>query len=94
MLKNLEPQVVKEMLSDGQEIAFFDVREHGQFGDGHPFFAVSVPYSLFEVRVVEVAPVRSVRMVLYDNGDGIAELAGARAEVLGYTDVSLSLIHI
>ena len=73
MLKNLEPQVVKEMLSDGQEIAFFDVREHGQFGDGHPFFAVSVPYSRFEVRVVEVAPVRSVRMVLYDNGDGIAE---------------------
>ncbi|MBE11502.1 MAG: sulfurtransferase [Rhodospirillaceae bacterium] len=89
MLKNLEPQVVKEMLSDGQEIAFFDVREHGQFGDGHPFFAVSVPYSRFEVRVVEVAPVRSVRMVLYDNGDGIAELAGARAEVLGYTDVSI-----
>ena len=89
MVNKVEPQAVKEMLSDGQEIAFLDVREHGLFGDGHPFFAVSVPYSRFEVRVVEVAPVRSVRMVLYDNGDAIAELAGARAEALGYTDVSI-----
>ncbi len=89
MISTVEPQAVKEMLSDGQEIAFFDVREHGLFGDGHPFFAVSVPYSRFEVRVVELAPLRSVRMVLYDNGGGIAELAGARAEALGYTNVSI-----
>ena len=46
------------------KIAFLDVREHGQFGDGHPFFANSVPYSKFEVRLVEAVPVPSVRMVL------------------------------
>ena len=79
MVSQVEPQAVKEMLSDGQEIAFLDVREHGQFGDGHPFFANSVPYSKFEVRLVEAVPVPLVRMVLYDNADGIAELAAARA---------------
>ena len=89
MVSQVEPQAVKEMLSDGQEIAFLDVREHGQFGDGHPFFANSVPYSKFEVRLVEAVPVPSVRMVLYDNADGIAELAAARAEALGYTNVSI-----
>lgn len=85
----VEPGAVRDMLSDGQEIAFFDVRENGQFGDGHPFFAVSVPYSKFETRLVQVAPVTSVRMVLYDNDDGIDELAAARAEALGYTNVSI-----
>lgn len=78
---------VKDWLSDGHEIAFVDVRENGQFGDGHPFFAVSVPYSIFEARLVEVAPNRSVRMVLYDNDDGIAQLAAGRAAALGYCNV-------
>ena len=95
MVSQVEPQAVKEMLSDGQEIAFLDVREHGQFGDGHPFFANSVPYSKFEVRLVEVVPVQ----VAYQNSainiikgvqagdvlvsDGQSRLkAGAQVEVL------------
>ena len=36
MVSQVEPQAVKEMLSDGQEIAFLEVREHGYFGDGLP----------------------------------------------------------
>lgn len=80
---------VREMLSDEGEIAFLDVREHGQYGDGHPFFAVPVPYSVFETRLVELVPNASVRTVLYDGGDGIAELAAARAEALGYSNISI-----
>lgn len=89
MVAMVEANAVRDLLSDGKEIAFFDVREGGQFGDGHPFFAVSVPYSNFEVRLVELAPSLVVRMVLYDNDDGIAALAAARAEALGYTNVSI-----
>jgi rhodanese-related sulfurtransferase len=85
----VEANAVRDMLFDGKEIAFFDVREGGQFGDGHPFFAVSVPYSNFEVRLFELAPTFVVRMVLYDNDDGIAALAAARAAALGYTNVSI-----
>ena len=89
MVAMVEANAVRDMLSDGKEIAFFDVREGGQFGDGHPFFAVSVPYSNFEVRLIELAPAPVVRMVLYDNDDGIAKLAAARAEALGYSNVSI-----
>ena len=73
MVAMVEANGVRDMLPDGKEIAFFDVREGGQFGDGHPFFAVSVPYSNFEVRLVELAPALVVRMVLYDNDDGIGD---------------------
>lgn len=89
MVASVKPATVKEMLSDGKEIAFFDVREGGQYGDGHPFFAISLPYSVFEPRLLELAPAPSVRMVLYDNADGVADRAAARAESLGYTNVSI-----
>ena len=89
MVSSVLPRDVREMLFDGKEIAFFDVREHGQFGDGHPFFAVSVPYSVFEKRLTELAPAEAVRMVLYDNGDGVAELAASRAGAIGYTNVAI-----
>ena len=87
MTERIAPETVKEWLSDRQEIAFADVRENGQFGDGHPFFAVSLPYSIFEKRLVDTVPNPSVRLVLYDDADGIAELAAARAAELGYSRI-------
>ena len=36
-------EAVKPLLTDGGEIAFLDVREAGQYGKGHPFFAVNLP---------------------------------------------------
>ena len=89
MVATVSVSNVRAMLSDGGEIAFLDVREHGHYGDGHPFFAVPVPYSLFEARLVELVPNPSARTVLYDGNDGFAELAAARAEGLGYSNVSI-----
>lgn len=89
MVASVTVKDVKKMLSDGDEIAFLDVREHGQYGDGHPFFSVPIPYSVFEARLVELVPNLSARTVLYDDGDGVADLAAARAETLGYANVSI-----
>src|ERR1700722_13618861 len=78
---------LKGWLSDGGEIALLDVREHGQYGMGHLFFAVPLPYSRFELGLPGLVPNRSVRLVLCDGGDGIAARAAARAAALGYTNV-------
>ena len=83
------PWTVKDWLSDGQEIALVDVRETGHYGDGHPFFAVSMPFRVFEKHLVERAPNPAVRLVLYDNADGIADLAAARAAEIGYTNITV-----
>ncbi len=80
---------VKAMLSDGEEIALLDVRETGQYADGHPFFAVPLAYSRFEIDLERMVPRRSVRVVLMDDGDGVAERAAKRAEGLGYTKVAI-----
>lgn len=88
MPKTVTAQALKEMLSDRAEIAVLDMREHGVYGEGHLFFAVPLPYSRLELSLGDLVPNKGVRVVLYDDGDGIAERAAARATELGYTDVS------
>jgi rhodanese-related sulfurtransferase len=87
MTRSIDPKTLKTWLHDGAEIAFFDVREHGQYGEGHPFYAVPLPWSRFELDLERLAPRTTVRMVLLDDGDGVALHAAARAEALGYSAV-------
>ncbi len=89
MPSDIAPSTLKSWLSDGAELALFDVREHGQYGAGHPFFAVPLPYSRFEAGLPPLAPNPAVRVVLCDDGDGVAARAAARASALGYRNVSV-----
>lgn len=79
---------LREWLNDNDEIALFDVREAGEFGEGHPFFAIPLPYSRLELDIGRLAPRRSVRIVLLDAGtddEAIARRAAGRLHALGYT---------
>ena len=58
MRSTVDAAMLKTWLSDSREIAFFDVREPGPFADGHPFFAVPLPYSRFELDIGHLAPNR------------------------------------
>ena len=76
-------------LVDGAELALLDMREPGQIGEGHILFSAPAPYSRFEVMLGTLAPNLAVRMVLYDEGDGVAERAARRAHALGYAHVNV-----
>jgi rhodanese-related sulfurtransferase len=56
MTSRIAAATLKAWLSDGREIALLDTREPGQYGAGHPFFAVPLPYSRFELRQPARAP--------------------------------------
>jgi rhodanese-related sulfurtransferase len=84
----IDAATLKGWLSDGREIALLDVREAGQFGQGHLFFAVPLPYSRFELGLPGLVPNKGVRMVLCDGGEeAIAQRAAKRAAALGYSNV-------
>lgn len=81
-----------QWLQDGREIALLDIREHGQYGEGHPFFAVHAGYSRLETEAVRLVPRRGTRTVLFDDGKAgasLAQRAAARLAALGYDDVSV-----
>src|ERR1700731_1566562 len=86
MTAQIDAATLKAWLGDDREIALIDVSEHGQYGSGHPFFAVPLPYSRFELDLPALVPNPAVRLVLCDQGDGIAAQAAARAAALGYRD--------
>nr|WP_198983087.1 rhodanese-like domain-containing protein [Herbaspirillum sp. ASV7] len=78
---------LKHWLDERAELALFDVREAGQFGEGHLFFATPLPYSRLELDAPRLAPRKEVRVVLVDDNDGVAIRAAARLEALGYRQV-------
>jgi rhodanese-related sulfurtransferase len=89
MTKTIEAKTLKQWLHDGDEIALLDVREHGQYGEGHPFYAVPAPYSRLELDIGRLVPRRGTRMVLLDDGDGVAERAAKRLAGLGYSNLRI-----
>jgi rhodanese-related sulfurtransferase len=89
MSEYIDAPTLEKWLSDGGELSLLDVREHGQYGDSHIFLAIPLPYSQFELRLPVLVPNQKVRLVLYDNGDGVAARAAARAETSGYENVHI-----
>jgi rhodanese-related sulfurtransferase len=77
------------MLHDGGELALLDVREDGQFGEGHLLFATPLPYSRLETGIAHLVPRKNTRIVLCDDGDGVAERAAKRLATVGYTDLAV-----
>ena len=59
--KRITVSGVRDALTDGSEIALIDLREFGQYGEGHPFFAVNIPFSRLEHDAPRLMPRRSVR---------------------------------
>src|SRR5450830_1261438 len=86
-LATLSAERAREWLNDGQEVALLDLREAGQFGEGHPFFAIPLPYSRLELDARRLLPRLDVRVLLLDSGDGVAERGARRLQALGYTQV-------
>ncbi len=89
MTQQVDAATLKQMITDGDELALLDVREDGQFGEGHMLFAMPIPYSLLEARLGTQLPRLSTRTVLVDAGDGVAERAAARMTALGYSNVAI-----
>ncbi|MEM9209103.1 MAG: rhodanese-like domain-containing protein [Pseudomonadota bacterium] len=89
MAEQVDAKTLKPWLTDGAEIAFLDIREHGQYGEGHPFFAVPMPYSRLESAAAMLLPCKTTRICLLDDGDAVAEQAADRLRASGYTNLSI-----
>ncbi|NPV23755.1 rhodanese-like domain-containing protein [Bradyrhizobium aeschynomenes] len=83
------PTELRRRWRAGDEVALLDVREEGPYSLSHPFFAVSLPLSQIELRILDLIPRLTAPVVVYDDGEGYAVRAVPRIRALGYTDVSV-----
>jgi predicted metal-dependent enzyme (double-stranded beta helix superfamily)/rhodanese-related sulfurtransferase len=82
-------QQVRQALLEKQEIALVDVREEDPYAQSHPLFAINLPYGRIECDAQLRIPRLNTRIVLIDNGEGLAVRAVPVFERLGYTEVAV-----
>ena len=80
---------IRQALLDRRELALIDVREEADFATAHPLFAVNLPLSKLELEVRRRIPRFTTPLTVYDNGEGLAEIAVERLRSWGYQDVAL-----
>lgn len=83
------PQAVRHALLTRQEIALIDLREEHSFAQGHPLFAAQIPPGRIALEAPTRLPRKDVPVILYDDGEGLAEGAAELFTALGYGDVAL-----
>src|SRR5262249_54727221 len=88
VLRGVSPREIKTMLADGGELALLDVREELIFSRSHLLHARSLPLSRLELRIRALVPRRTTRVVLVDDGEGLAQRAAGTLGQLGYTDLA------
>ncbi len=89
MPKLISAPDLKAIINDGEELALLDARDQGSFGNKHLFFSSCLPLSLLEMKVRDLVPRHNVRIVLTDDGEGLATKAAAKLEAFGYSDVAV-----
>ena len=80
---------VRQALLDKQEIALLDVREEDTFAQAHPLFAANLPLARLALDATRRIPRLDTLIVVYDNGEALAQSAAQTLLQLGYTQVAL-----
>ncbi len=80
---------LRRALDGGDELAILDLREEGAFAQAHLLHACNTPLSRLEMVIRDLVPRRAARIVVTDNGEGLAERGAARLREFGYTDVAV-----
>lgn len=89
MTETITPAQVRFHLLTRQEIALLDVREEAPFALAHPLFASQMSAGLIEVEALDRLPRKDVLIVVYDDGEGLVDIAARRLAALGYGDVRI-----
>jgi rhodanese-related sulfurtransferase len=92
-MKTITPVQLKDMLHDKEELALLDLREQGAFSKEHQLFACCIPLSHLELKLCDLVPRQTTRIVLVDQGKPdelrLAERGAERLTSWGYSSVAI-----
>ncbi|MBT7365424.1 MAG: thiosulfate sulfurtransferase, partial [Rhodospirillaceae bacterium] len=89
-MSDMKSETLRAALGAKDEIALLDLREQGEFGACHLFWAVNAPLSRLEFEVSRLVPRKATPVVITTAGnDGLAMRGAAALAALGYSDVTV-----
>jgi rhodanese-related sulfurtransferase len=83
--KSMTAADIRRDLMVRSELAIVDVRDESVFALGHPLFATPISLANIEIEVPLRVPRSTSKVVVYDNGEGLAETALAKLRHMGYS---------
>jgi len=86
-LPTVTPQDIRTALLLREEIALLDLRHEAVFATGHPLFAANMAADRIAIEAAVRLPRKTVPIVIYDDGEGLAEPAAERFAALGYSNI-------
>ena len=84
---SITPSQIRTALLLRDEIALLDVRHEASFATGHPLFAANMSADRIGLEAETRLPRKDVPIVIYDDGEGLVDVAADRLKSLGYTSV-------
>jgi len=88
-VRTATPAQIRTALLAGDEIALIDLRSEHEFAQGHPLFAAQIPFDRLTEEARWRIPRLATPIVVYDDGEGLAQDAVALLTTLGFTDVQV-----
>ena len=86
---HVDAATLMQILTDGDEYALLDVRERARYATGHLLLAINLPLSRLELHICRYVPRASSRIILCDDGGGLAVRAAEILAAGGYIDVRI-----
>lgn len=88
-IARLTPADVRHRVLVGDEIAILDARPEREYASGHPLFAANLPPAAVEIESPWRLPAPAAQIVVFDDGEGLAEDAAQTLRRLGYERVAV-----
>lgn len=86
--EQVEIEKVREALDSGEEVTVLDVREPGEWREGHIPGAKHVPRGMLEYLAAEELPDKNARIFVHCAVGGRGTLAARTLQEMGYTNVA------
>ncbi len=84
----IEAELLLQELRSDRNVVVVDVRNHGEFRDGHIEGARSIPIHQLVARACEITTDRSTLVVVVSNGGARSKIAAASLRLAGYAEIA------
>lgn len=87
MYETISAEAAKKIMDSGEKVVVLDVREQGEYDEGHIAGSILIPYTEIENKAQEMLPDKDKQILVYCRSGRRSKIAAKILSKLGYTNV-------